>query len=155
VAFDTFGGDEPPISPFDFKNEFGTDLMSQCAGFRLAPNRHRACQNQRDAHPNGSRTPISLVRGHGHKTEKRAIRHGAGRLFHPLGDVFVERARHQVNDTFAIRRDERSTRVQSIRGAGRWPLVILPLWPSRQPPMANHPKNRLHGHDRCRPLLPR
>jgi len=94
------GRDDNHLARFDLSDEFSADNVER-AGFR------RKCPSIADlaqdewAHTQGIAAPDQF--GAGHRNDgKRAFDFTQG-FFHPVGDVAAHGARHQVDDTFAVR----------------------------------------------------
>ena len=109
------------ISPGSISRTNSAPMMSSAqVSERQHPAVADAAQHQR-AH--AQRIAHADQLGPGHRDDGERALDPAQRVLHPLGDVALERAGHQVDDAFADRtRTGRSSRARSARGAAhrRW-----------------------------------
>ncbi len=94
--------DHHHLAGFDLADELGPNDV-ETAGFRRQrPSviadaaQHKRAHAQRIAHTDQF--------GAGHGDDGKCAFDAAQRVFDPFGDVLLDRARHQVDDTFAVRR---------------------------------------------------
>ena len=151
AAVDALIGDHDHLARLDLADELCTDDV-QRTGFRgQAPAVRDLAQNQR-AH--AQRVTHADQLGPGHGDDRKGAFDPAQRIFHPVGDVLLQRPRHQVDDAFAVRRalEDRAAFDQfPAQGIGIGDVAVMG---QRRAAHGELTEERLHVADRGGPFRP-
>ena len=145
MRFDTFGRDHHHLAGIDFAHEFCPDDVERAGLGRQRPAVADPAQHQR-AYAQRIAYADQLGARHGHD-RKRAF-HPAQGVLHPFRDIALKRARHEVDDTFAVRRALEDAAVFDQLPAQRICIGDIAIVGDGGTPHGEFTEKRLHIADR-------